>query len=160
MSLDNLNTKHFTVADKTAISAALTALENALNPKFVNLTAEERKKYGSINEQNKLIVNKVKDYRNSNPNLSSPDVDWVEFQLDYDDRDYINNIIQRVNNLVDGLGNNKVLADFDNFQDALTDYNYSKYKATTKTFGFEEKCSEIGQFFSKTSTNINNEEPK
>lgn len=153
MAFDNLNTKHFVATDKTEINAALTALEKALNPKFVNLSAEERKKYGSINEQNKLVVNKVKDYHQSNPNLSSPDVDWNEFQLDYEDREFIAMTLQRLLNLIDGLGNNKILADFDNFQAALTDYNYSKYKSTTKAFGYEEKCNELGQFFSKNNTN-------
>ena len=153
MEFDNLNDKHFTAAEKTAINAALTTLENLFISKFVNLSAEDRKKYGSINEQNKLIVNKVKDYRASHPNLSSPDVNWVEFQADYDDRESIVQWIQRIVNIEGGLDNIKILADNDNFKAALRDYEYSKYKATTNAFGYEEKCSEIKQFFSGGSHN-------
>lgn len=84
MPFENLNNHHYTAAEKTAALEALTTLETTLMPKYKNLSPEERKKYGSINEQNKLIVNKVLDYRNNTPSMSSPDVDWVEFQADFD----------------------------------------------------------------------------
>ncbi|MBF4473015.1 hypothetical protein IRZ80_16610, partial [Flavobacterium sp. HJJ] len=74
----------------------MTALEASLIPRIKNLNAEERQKYGSINELNKLIVNKVKDYRTSQPNLSSPDVDWTEFQNDFDSRDFLQATIMRL----------------------------------------------------------------
>lgn len=151
MPFENLNNTHFLAAEKTAVATNLTALENTLMPKIKNLTAEERQKYGSVNEQNKLIVNKVKDYRTSQPALSSPDVDWVEFQNDFDTRDFLQATILRLQNIIDGLSNNKILHDFDNYQAALTDYDYSKYKATTKAAGYETKISEISQFFNRTT---------
>ena len=153
MEFDNLNDKHFTVAEKTANKRSSYYIRKHIYLKFVNLSAEDRKKYGSINEQNKLIVNKVKDYRASHPNLSSPDVNWIEFQADYDDRESIVQWIQRIVNIEGGLDNIKILADNDNFKAALRDYEYSKYKATTNAFGYEEKCSEIKQFFSGGSHN-------
>jgi len=152
MPFDNLINNHFTAAEKTAATTALAALETALTSKFRNLSPEERKKYGSINEQNKLIVNKVHDYRTNQPALSSADVDWVEFQNDYDSREFIQATIARLQSLIDGLDNNKILHDFDNYQASLTDYGYSQYKAGTKTAGFETKVSELSQFFSRTGT--------
>ena len=152
MPFDNLINNHFTAAEKTAATTALAALETALTSKFRNLSTDERKKYGSINEQNKLIVNKVHDYRNSQPSLSSPDVDWVEFQNDYDSREFIQSTIARLQNLMDGLDNNKILHDFDNYQASLTDYGYSQYKAGTKSPGYETKVSEVAQFFNRTGT--------
>jgi hypothetical protein len=101
----------------------------------------------SINETNKLIVNKAKDYRTIQPALSSPDVDWVEFQNDFDSRDFLQSTILRLQSMIDGLNNNKILHDFDNYQAALTDYDYAKYKANTKVAGFEHKVAEMGQFF-------------
>jgi hypothetical protein len=150
MPLDNLNDVHYTPAEKTATTDALTALETALAAKFRNLSPEERKRYGSINEQNKLIVNKVLDYRMSQPGLSSNDVDWVEFQNDFDSRNFIQATIARLQGIIDGLENNKILHDFDNYQAALTDYGYSQYKAGTKTAGYETKVNDIAQFFSRT----------
>jgi hypothetical protein len=152
MPFENVNSVHYTAAEKTAANTALTALETALTAKFRNLTSDERKKYGSINEQHKLIVNKALDFRNSQPGLSSPDVDWVEFQNDYDSRVFIQATISRLQGLLDGLDNNKILHDFDNYQAALTDYGYSQYKAGTKTAGFETKVNEMSQFFNRTGT--------
>jgi hypothetical protein len=152
MPFENLNSNHFSAAEKTATLAALENLENTLSPKYKNLSPDERKKYGSINEQNKLIVNKVLDYRNNAPALSSPDVDWVEFQADYDSRDFIQKTILRLQNILDSLDNNKILHDFDNYQASLTDYGFSQYKAGTKVAGFENKVSDISQFFSRAGT--------
>ena len=152
MPLENLNNDHYSPEDKTEVFTTLTILEDILSKNFKNLSAEERKKYGSINEQNKLIVNKAYDYRNNNPNLSSEDVDWDEFQNDYDSRMFINAAISRLQNLIDGLYNNKILHDFDNYQAALTDYGYSQYKAGTKAAGFETKVNEMAQFFNRTGT--------
>jgi hypothetical protein len=152
MPFENLNINHFLPTEKTAVTTSLAALEATLLPKIKNLNAEERQKYGSINETNKLIVNKAKDYRASQPSLSSPDVDWAEFQNDFDSREFLQATILRLQNIIDGLNNNKILHDFDNYQAALTDYDYSKYKASTKVAGFEHKVSEMGQFFNRTGT--------
>jgi hypothetical protein len=152
MPFENLNNNHYLAAEKTAVATSLAALEATLIPKIKNLNSEERQKYGSINETNKLIVNKAKDYRASQPTLSSPDVDWVEFQSDFESRDFLQATILRLQNMIDGLSNNKILHDFDNYQAALTDYDYSKYKASTKVAGFENKVNEMGQFFNRTGT--------
>ena len=82
MPLKDLLQSQLTPANITAINAALGSIETNLSGKTVNLTPDERKKYGSINEQNKLLVNKVNDYRQSQPQFNSPQVDWTEFQND------------------------------------------------------------------------------
>ena len=154
MPFENLSTVHYTTVQKTAALEAITALEAALAANFKNLTAEERKKYGSINEQNKLIVNKALAYRTNQPNLSSADVDWEEFQNDFDSRTFIEATITRLQAVLEGLNNNKILHDFDNYQAALTDYGYSQYKAGTKAAGFETKVTEMAQFFNRTGTTL------
>lgn len=147
MPFINLNAKHYTPEEKAAVLDALTALEAALKPKLSVLTPEERTTYGSVNEQNKLVINKVHDYYVSQQNLSSPDVDWVEFQKDYDSRSFLQTLLMRLDNLQLGLGSSKILHDWDNYQAALTDYDYTKYKLTTGSAGFEVKASELRQFF-------------
>ena len=154
MPFENLSTVHYTTVQKTAALEAITALEAALAANFKNLTAEERKKYGSINEQNKLIVNKALAYRTNQPNLSSADVDWEEFQNDFDSRTFIEATITRLQAVLEGLNNNKILHDYDNYQAALTDYGYSQYKAGTKAAGFETKVAEMAQFFNRTGTSL------
>lgn len=154
MPFENLTNNHFLPAEKTTVATAIASLETTLMPRIKNLSAEERQKYGSINETNKLIVNKAKEYRTSQPTLSSPDVDWAEFQSDFDSRDFLQSTILRLQSLIDGLNNNKILHDYDNYQAALTDYDFSKYKASTKAPGYESKIAEMSQFFNRTNSTV------
>lgn len=153
MPFDNFENRHFSSAEITAITNALTALEAVLTGKLANLSPEERTQFGSINEQNKLIVNKIKDFREAQPLLASPDVDWVEFMNDYKSRSFLEGILLRMAGLMSGLESAKILHDWDNYQASLTDYDYTKYKASTKATGFEVKLNEIKQFFPRTGQN-------
>ncbi len=148
MSFNNLDNRHFSATEKTAINTVLANLELALADKLANLSAAERQQFGSVNEQNKLIINKVKSFHDAQPTLSSPDIDWVEFNSDYDTREYLQAAIQRLQSLIDGLVNAKILHDYDNYQDSLTDYDFAKYKASTNAVGFQTKVAELSQFFS------------
>ena len=155
MPLTNLNSAHLTEAEVTAAKNALTELENALAIITVQLTPEDRQKYGSINEQNKLLVNKVKDFRQSNPNLSVSDVDWDEFDKDFASRNVFESLINRLNALVIKLQGAKILHDYDNYQAALDDYAYTTYRAATGADGYENKYNELKQFFGRTTKNFN-----
>lgn len=154
MPLTDLSSKHFSDTEKTAVNTALVALETALANKMANLSAEERQQYGSVNEQNKLVINKIKEFRDTQPTLSSPDVDWVEFANDFDTRNFLQNTIQRMQSLIDGMNSAKTLHDWDNYQAALTDYDYTKYKVTTNAPGFQTKAAEVGQFFIRTANTL------
>lgn len=149
MPISNLNNTHLDAANITAAQDALTQLEAALNVLNVNLTADDRRKYGSINEQNKLLVNKVFDYANAQPGLRSPEVDWDEFTKDHASRQAIEGIAARLEALATKLENAKVLHDYDNYQAALTDYAYTNYKAGSATPGYEVKQTDLKQFFTK-----------
>ena len=155
MPLTNLNSAHLTEAEVTAAQNALTELENALAIITVQLTPEDRQKYGSINEQNKLLVNKVKDFRQSNPNLSVSDVDWDEFDKDFASRNVFESLINRLNALLIKLQGAKILHDYDNYQAALDDYAYTTYRAATGADGYENKYNELKQFFGRTTKNFN-----
>ena len=160
MPLTNLNSAHLTEAQVTAAQNALTELENALAIITVQLTPEDRQKYGSINEQNKLLVNKVKDFRQSNPNLSVSDVDWDEFDKDFASRNVFESLINRLNALLIKLQGAKILHDYDNYQAALDDYAYTTYRAATGADGYENKYNELKQFFGRTTKNFNPPPPK
>lgn len=148
----NQDSRHFTDAEKTSIQEALTALATALTPKLANLSSEERQQYGSVNEQNKLIINKVKDYKESQPTLSSPDIDWNEFLADYNTRSFLQTSIEQLAELVRGMENAKILHDWDNYQAALVDYSYTQYKNNSGATGFTTKEQELKQFFNRTGT--------
>jgi uncharacterized protein YaaR (DUF327 family) len=149
MGLTNLNSTHLSSTKITAAQDAIALLESALAEITINLSAADRKKYGSINEQNKLFVNKVHDYHQSQPNLSSPEVDWAEFERDHTSRNHLEGMISKLESVITRLNNAKTLHDFDNYQSALDDYSYTAYKAGTSAVGFEDKFRDLKQFFVK-----------
>ena len=108
--------QHISPEELNAIDQSIDALEKALENKRRNLSPEERQRYGSVNEANKLFVNKVFDFSKTQPAMCSPDVDWKEFADDYQDRVYIETRLNRLKSLVEIMENSKILHDFDNFQ--------------------------------------------
>lgn len=151
MALTNLNNNHLSATNVTAAKNALTQLETALASINATLTADDRQKYGSINEQNKLFVNKVYDYNQNQPALSTTQVTWAEFNNDYTSRLNMENFIARLESLITKLKNAKILHDYDNFQAALVDYAYTNFMAGTGAPGYETKQNELKQFFTKTT---------
>ncbi len=147
MPIDNLGTKHIDPTDIAAFDAALDILIDIAKKITMNLTEEERTKYGSIQERNKLFANAVQDMRHTQPDLSSPDVDWKEFEKDYTDRKFADTRADRIMSLLRMITDFKIVHDFDNYQDALTDYDYTKYKSGTNATGFTEKLNYLKQFF-------------
>jgi hypothetical protein len=149
-TLKNLNSTHLSAEQIETINTNLGSLETTLSIIVSNLSGDERRKYGSISEQNKLLVNKVNDYAINQPALKSPDVDWDEFAKDFNSRTVLEGIIARLENLLKGVSNSKTLHDYDNYQASLDDYAYTNYKVGTSASGFESKRNELKQFFSRT----------
>ena len=150
-AISNVGVNHRTPLQKTDRDNAVSVSEKSLMGITQNLSAEERQKYGSVNETNKLFVNKCREYQQTQTNLASPDVDWVEFEADFQDRTFADTRLDRLATLTRMLSDFKIVHDYDNYQDALIDYDYSKYKAGTKTPGFTEKVEELKQFFPNTA---------
>ena len=147
MPFNNFESRHFTTDEVQTLNEILLHLEDSLKEKLANLSPLERQQMGSINEKNKLVVNKVKDFHDSQPQLSSPDVDWDEFNNDFKSREFLQALMSRLEALIIGINNAKILHDRDNYVAALTDYDYTKYKNSTANPGFEAKETELSQFF-------------
>ncbi len=149
MAISNLNNTHLSPVQIKAVEQALTDLEKALQPLTINLTPEERKRYGRVNEQNKLFVNKVYDFRMQSPQLGRPDVNWTEFVNDYNSRKTLEGFLNRINDLRSRISDAKTLHDFDNYTSALEDYGYTSLMAESNTVGYQNKHSELRQFFTR-----------
>ena len=149
--MKNIIETQFTDADRTKINGLVSDLETQLTGKTGTLDESERVRYGSVNEQNKLVVNKAREYRQSQPALSAPDVDWTEFESDYQSRAFLENCINRLKAIVHSLESTKIMHDYDNFQDALKDYKYSQYKDDSGEDGYSAKVEEFKQFFAKSN---------
>ena len=156
MPLDNLGMQKLTPDAILATIDLVNQLDAALGSDMVNLSPEERQKYGSINEQNKLLVNKAKEYQSNQPKLASPDVDWDKFKEDYQAREAIEGIVLRLKEIIKGLENTKIMHDYDNYHDSLLDYAYDEYKTGTKQAGYETKYTELRQFFNKSPRSTKN----
>ncbi|HLG34046.1 MAG TPA: hypothetical protein VI757_04140 [Bacteroidia bacterium] len=148
MAFQDVIQLHFTDLEKTQAETLMGQLEALLQPKLRNLSETENNTYGTINEKNKLLVNKVKDYRDTQPALSSPDVDWTEFGSDFDDRSFLSTSALRLDGLSKAFTETRRLHDYDNFQNSLIDYDYTLYKdRTSPGLGYDSKAAELKQFF-------------
>lgn len=152
MPLKDLIQNQLTAADMQAIDQHIAGILGAIAGKTISLAPEERQKYGSINEKNKLIVDKVKMYQQTHPQFNSPKVDWAEFKQDFDARAYLEARIAQLQGVVAQLNDNKILHDYDNYQDALSQYRYIKYLASEDTPGIFPIQEDLQQFFPRTST--------
>jgi hypothetical protein len=151
--MKNIIVSKFTDTDVTEIDNSITRLKNQLKDKTGILSAEERTRYGSVNEQNKLVVNKAREYRQSDPDMSAPGVDWDEFESDYQARIFIERWINSLQSIIDDLKSTKIMHDYDNVQDALKDYGYAQYQLGAGENGYSAKVEEFKQFFTKSGKN-------
>lgn len=151
MPIDNLGKSHFTPAEITALTQSLQQLRTIISRMTVNLTPAERRQYAKVGEQNKLLVNKVREYHQNQPQLQSPEIDWDEFEKDYTDRSVAGMLLSQVRELEQEVLNIKILRDFDNYTDALRDYKYAKYKNSfANQYGYAAKIESLKVFFPKT----------
>ena len=143
-----MNNNHVPVVDQTQFDTLISQAEALVQPYLRNLSEEENGKVGSIDEKEKLVVNKVKDYYETQPALASTDVDWSEFKKDFESRKFYELRALRLMALANAMLETKRLHDFDNYQNALIDYDFAKYKdRTSPGLGYDTKVAEIGQFF-------------
>jgi patatin-like phospholipase/acyl hydrolase len=151
MPVNDLNPNLLDETMLTNIRALLQQVADLLHQSnaAINLTSDERRRYGSINEQNKLLVNKVNDYTNNHPSLQSPDVDWPQYQKHLALRNNLAAIESALNQLTEICSDMRILYDYSLYQNALVDYDYTKYKAnsTANGTGFRSKYDDIKQLF-------------
>jgi hypothetical protein len=155
MALNNLIQNKLTDADKTQVDTLLAQLEALLAPKLAGLTPEDRQKYGAINEQNKLFVNKIGDFVDNQPLHNPTEIDWVEFKEDFVARKFLETRANRLTALAYQMNSTKMLHDYDNYQDSLAYYEYINYRASRNVPGASEIYNELKQFFSKTKADTN-----
>jgi len=152
--MKNIAKNLLTQTEREELISLISQIENILSGKFIALTKEERNRFGSIKQQNKLLVNKVRDYRQGSPSMSSPDIDWDEFESDYQARLFLEGFLSRLNSLSYRLESAKILHDYDNYQDSLREYSYTQYKRDIRESGYDEKVADLRQFFSRTGKGL------
>jgi hypothetical protein len=152
MPLKDLIQNQLTAGDIDSINKALDNIQSVITGKMINLTPDERQKYGSINEQHKLLVNKVNDVHASHPQFDSAKVDWAEFSADFATRAALEKFISRLQSLSEQFDDTKILHDNDNYQQALDQYSYISYLADQNEPGITTVKEDIAQFFPRNGT--------
>lgn len=154
--MKNIIKNLLTQTEREELISLISQIEGILNGKLAALTKEERSQYGSVNEQNKLLVNKVRDYRQNSPSMSSPDIDWDEFESDYQARLFLESYLSRLKSLMYQMESTKILHDYDNYNDSRKDYAYARYKHGFNESGYTVKVANLRQFFNRTGTGLKN----
>lgn len=147
MALDNLISLNLAAADLTKLDQAILAIETVLVGKTINLTPEERQQYGSIAEQNKLFVNKVKTYMDQFPQYIPNFLDKAEFARDFLAREQVEQRLNKLSLLTEQLSDTKVLLDHDNYHNAITFYRNLKYLSGENVPGTNVIYEDMRQFF-------------
>ncbi|EJL68691.1 hypothetical protein [Chryseobacterium populi] len=147
MALDNLISLNLAAADLTKLDQAILAIETVLVGKTINLTPEERQQYGSIAEQNKLFVNKVKNLMDQFPQYVPNFLDKAEFARDFVAREQVEQRLNKLSSLTEQLSDTKVLLDHDNYQNAITFYRNLKYLSGENVPGTNVIYEDMRQFF-------------
>jgi hypothetical protein len=140
-------------AEAATIRTSYNAIKAVLAPKFINLEPEDRTRFGSINEKNKLIINKVRDYRDNMPGLSNPDINWANYIKNSTTRKNYMLVLDMLGEITELCNDPRILVDYTLYGDARKDYKYTKYKAEDDgagAAGFEQKYDELKQFFAAT----------
>ncbi|GAB7086731.1 hypothetical protein [Marinifilum fragile] len=119
----------YTTEEQTALETNLSALEDFAAKNAPNLNAEDRQQYGSIQDTNKLLVNKCKTLMEQNERLIPAFVNKEEFQHDYDARVFIEKTLLRLESVKRQLEDTKILLDYDNYQDSMAFYRSVRYYA-------------------------------
>lgn len=147
MPLPDLIQKHFTPEERAAVNDYLKGIRTIVNAKSQNLTEEERIKYGSLGNHYKGFINKSADYHGNQPQLDSPDVDWVEFEADHVDHVFLDNLELALLELQATTKDTRITHAYDLWKAALTDKDYTDYKNKTGATGYEVKAREYKEFF-------------
>jgi hypothetical protein len=160
MAVRDVIQDHFNTTDETNFFNAVAAINAILSGRMRNLSEDENRAYGFIKEKNKLTVNKVNEYRDTQPALSTPDADWVEFKADRFDRQFLEAGALALIGVAKAMLETKRLHDYDNWQVALADKNYTDYKAKSSAAGsgFDTKAKDLARFFKKPRKKAESEE--
>ena len=157
--MKNLGNLHISTSDMQLIDGHLTDLEQLFDRYLKVLSADERLRYSSVNEKNKLIINKVYDILRDYPQHIPADIDRAEFERDYNTRQYLERKIARLQALAKNLDDVKILHDYDNLQDSLGVYDFLQYLEKRQIPGIAELVAEMRQFFARPRNTATPTEP-
>jgi hypothetical protein len=127
-----LFTSQLTDADMQAIEQNLADIDNILAGKVPELTPEQRRNLGAVDEQNKLIINKVLSSLDSHPQIQPEGINWQRFRQEAVLRELIEGRILQLKAQLHTLESAKILHDNNNLQASLGYYRFLDYLSSVK----------------------------
>ncbi len=119
MSTENLISVEITPEDKEAIEAAIKVLEDKLMPYLTALTPAQRKSLPKMSDKTAPFVDKVKEYFKNAPEFIPAFVSLPEFDKDYDANALLTNFFRRLEPVVGGLDDTRILTGSECYKPAL-----------------------------------------
>ncbi len=126
MALDNNISIAFTAAQLATMDTALTNLEAALAGKVVNLTVEQRKIYGKINNKRENWIDKVREYSTQMPAIIPSYLNIAEHDKDIVARKAIMPRLNRLESIRRSMEDTAMLLGADLYNNSLGIYGNVK----------------------------------
>ncbi|WP_298547681.1 hypothetical protein [uncultured Aquimarina sp.] len=152
MALENLISISFTEEELATLDGHLAGIKTVLTGKTINLTPDQRQQYGRIANQNKLIVDKAKNYMEQNPAWIPNFLDKEEFDKDYSARKQVEDRVQLLGSLSQQLLDTKTLLDHDNYTNSLTFYRMVRFLAGENEPGAKTVYEDMKVLFKKSAS--------
>jgi len=153
MEFKNFNERNLNDEVAAAIKTALRTLEESAKDVVVDLTAKQRQKFGSVNEDNKKFINKAKAIYENKPDLfkgKETELGLDTFSEDHKRREDLEDVIIDIESLKLGLRSAKILFDKSNLDTAYAIYKYITLMLELNIPGYEKYYLELAQFFTKS----------
>lgn len=141
---------HFSASELAQIEGLLQQLLSIVANRTEAMTPDDRRRYGSINEQNKLFVDKVMAYKTSHPALLTPGLDWAKFEAEHEQRKFIGEVLAVIATVIYELQSTKIALDNNNYGLALIDYAFTDVLNLQGAVGITQKIADLAQFFPRS----------
>lgn len=138
-----------TEEEKKTMTTAFNTIKAIVEAKLPDLNNEKRGYFGSVHETNKLFITKVREIKTLNPQLVPLEVDWVEYEKDYNARIFYQGVLLMGYGIISRLESAKMMHDYDNYNDSLVFYRYLDFKRRSDTPGAEASYNTLKEFFTR-----------
>lgn len=129
MALENLISVEFTQEELQKIDGLLTQLEEALKPKFINLTTDQRKELARVGVKTEGWVARVQGYMAQYPDLVLRHIDTAEFNKDFTARQALLPRLNRLQALTARVDDTALLLGSDLYNTSIAYYKGIKAMA-------------------------------
>ncbi|MEK7310283.1 MAG: hypothetical protein AAB038_05645 [Planctomycetota bacterium] len=147
MALDNLITVSFTPAELAAFDTALAAIETLLQGKVINLTPDERRRYGSISNEMTQWVQKCRGYMTQLPAIVPNYINLSELDADMTARRDLMPRLMRAKSILESIDDTAVLLGSDVLTNCLAFYRSVKAAAKANVPGSTTIHQDLAQQF-------------